>query len=210
MSLNKNQEKENTNNESQSKFSDGAIRFSDLINGIKGVMQETNNSSGYLHEFFEVTTNNTSEDLLSKKFDIIVDQMTSGDLTTAIDMLVELKSYVVADQQQVYQPKTISLEIPIYKNNIWSFDAVKIPLFALTPMLVPKIKELRFCSTLEFVEAIEGEVYVRFHESKNDVDVPNANHNSAIQVDILFSAEQSTEEVNKLIDHYEELLVSIN
>jgi hypothetical protein len=127
-------------------------------------------------------------------------------LTTSASNLEQSKGEIIN-----YRPKMTSFEIPVLKNGVWEAEALTIPLFALSPMQVPKVKELTFTSKVQNVQHEGEEVYVRFLKNEQTSRWRKRKtlmNENVTELKISFNPEQSNEKLNDVITHYEQILRS--
>ncbi len=195
------------------------IKFSTLIESIQKDIVITNQSLNcvgleFIKQFFDKVPEINLNEVINQKFSAIEAMLNTKDTIKAKKLLSDLKVEVDKLNNQFsketvsYRPKMTSFEIPIHSNGVWEAKSINIPLLALSPMPMPKIKELTFTSNFQFV-ANEGEdVYVRILEggSFNNNENINLADEDVTKLKISITPEQSNEELNDIISHYEELL----
>ena len=145
------------------------------------------------------------QQIVNTGLDELENNIAADDLSLASKTLLSLKKKILdmpesAEKPSViYRPKTIAVEMPVHKNGVWSQEIVRVPLISITQEGIPKVKELTFSSMLERVESLDGDVYVR-------IPTKNSKKSSATKVEIVFTAEQNTEEIEAIINRHETLL----
>tara|TARA_R110001583_G_scaffold192509_2_gene359071 strand:- start:28 stop:720 length:693 start_codon:yes stop_codon:yes gene_type:complete len=202
------------------------IKFSALIKNIQNNIVEANQSLEcvgikYIEQFFDKEPEPNKVKVINHKFNAIEKVLNAGDTHIANKLLLDLKADVnglnTSSEGKVtnYRPKMMSFEMPVFKNGVWTAEAMTIPLLALSPIPMPKIKELTFTSTLQNIQHEGDEVYVRLfqnehvlNKSKNknkDKEKKSQNENIT-QLKISIRPEQTSADLNDVITHYEQIL----
>ncbi|MBL4940589.1 MAG: hypothetical protein JKY81_02870 [Colwellia sp.] len=202
------------------------IKFSALIKSIQHNIIEANQSLEcvgikYIEQFFDKEPEPNRVKVINHKFQAIEKVLDAGDARTANKLLLDLKADVNAlnssgaGKATNYRPKMTSFEIPVLKNGVWTAKVMTIPLLALSPVSMPKIKELTFTSTLQNIQHEGDDVYVRLlqdghaaNNSKKKSKKKKVKSENVTEIKILISPEQSKAELNDVITHYEQLLRS--
>jgi len=198
------------------------IKFSALIKSIQNNIVEANQSLEcvglkYIEQFFDMEPEPNMVKVINHKLNAIEKVLDSGDIPTANKLLLDLKADVNGLHESAkgittnYRAKMTSFEMPVFKNGVWIAEAMTIPLLALSPMVIPKIKELTFTSTLQNIQHEGEDVYVRLYQDEHVSNKKKNKHKkltdkSVTELKISISPEQSSGEINDVITHYEQLL----
>lgn len=198
------------------------IKFSALIQSIQSDIVKANESLDcvglkYIEQFFDKEPESIkAEDslkIINDKFNAIEKVLDTGEALIANQLLQDLKSDVNClntsneDEKTSYRPKMTSFEVPVFKDGVWSTKAMNVPLLALSPVQMPKIKELTFTSTLQTIQHEGEDVYVRiFQDEKASHKKKKVQKKNVTELKISITPEQSSSELNDVITHYEELL----
>jgi hypothetical protein len=204
-----------------SKRLESDIKFSALIQKIQTDIIQANQSLDcvgleYIEQFFY---KKPKADLLEKvnyKFNAIEEALKAEDLRAADSLLLSLKVDVnelndpSTGLSNEYCPKKASFEIPVFKNNIWDVEYIKVPLLALSPITIPKIKELTFTSNIQSIQQDGEDLYVSIAQENNETQKGKENHldDSITELKISISPEQSNDELTNVITQYEQILRS--
>ncbi len=194
------------------------IKFSTLIQQIQSDIIKANESLEcvgleYIEQFFNKKPKADILKRLNYKMSAIEKTLNSGDLPSANNLLIALKSDIrelndpSLSTSHELCPKMTSFEMPIYENGTWKTEFISVPLLALSPVTIPKIKELTFSSDIQNVLHENQELYLRL--KKNKYTTKKTAHVPA-ELKISITPELSSDEVNDVITHYKELLTSKN
>ena len=209
------------------------IKFSALIQNIQSDIIKANQSLEcvgikYIEQFFDKKPATNNVNTINNKFNAIGKTLDAGDTQTANKLLLDLKDDMNALHKSSegtgthYLPKMTTFEMPMLLNGVWINETKTIPLLALSPIAMPKIKALTFTSSLENIHLEEEEVYVRLFQNNNNssnkhsTKTRNRNRNrnrnkklandNLTTLEISISPEQSSAELNEVITHYEQIL----
>jgi hypothetical protein len=196
------------------------INFSNLIKNIQKNAVIANQSMDrmgieYIEQFFYKTSNVEEKKKLSSLFNELQQALAAGDMSTANELLLVIKPLVEnestnkAFNDETYQPKMASFEMPVLKDDTWINQQIEVPLLALLPVYPLEIKEFTFSATFEYVKSVGEEVYVRLLQGNEHPRTDGSNKdNSATEVKISFSPQQSFTELNDVITQYKNILRS--
>lgn len=210
----------NKNTEQKKVLLKNDIKFSTLIQNIQKDVIEANESLEfiglkYIEQFFEKEPETNKVEEISEKLTALEKQLSTGNNEAANKMIVDLKADVTrlttSNENEVihYRPKMTSFEVPIFKNGHWRTEALTVPLFSLSQVQIPKIKELTFTSTVQNVQHEGEDVYVRFRQNepvsrwrRNKL----LNNEQMTEIKISIQPENHSDNVNDVIAHYEQVL----
>lgn len=201
------------------------IKFSALIQSIQSDIVEANQSLEcvgikYIEQFFDKEPEANLIERINQKLNVIEKVLDVGDSQTANNLLLDLKvdvnelSSSSAGKLANYRPKMTSFEMPVFKNGVWVSESISVPLLVLSPIPMPKIKELTFTSTVQRVQHEGEDIYVRLMQDDNASNKRNKRKKRNIQdekvteLKISITPEQSSEELKDVITHYEQILRS--
>ncbi|MEW6982672.1 hypothetical protein AAD001_08475 [Colwelliaceae bacterium 6471] len=196
------------------------IKFSALIQNIQNNIVQANESLEcvglkYIEQFFDKEPTRDTTKVINHKFSAIESVLESGDTDTASKLLLDLKADVNGLNEHStgkaanYRPKMMSFEMPVLKNGVWVTEEMTMPLLALSPVQLPKIKELTFTSTLQNIQHEGEDVYVRLiKEHGNENKKKKLADENVTELKISIGSEQSAAELNDVIAHYEQILRS--
>ncbi len=193
------------------------INFSELIHNIHKNIIDSNKSlehvgMTYIKKYFEKHPSLNEKKNITLQLNELGEMMATGDSCKANELMLTLKSLVAdivtsEDNDTIYRPKMTLFEVPVYRNGAWEKEFRQVPLFSLSPLSIPKIKELTFTSTLTYLKSEGDNVFVHLQQSSQPSHLDNASqHKSATKIKILFTAEQSSKEVNDVITQCKEML----
>jgi len=101
-----------------------------------------------------------------------------------------------------YRPKMTTFNMPVLQNGVWGYKPMTVPLFTLSPIAIPKIKEFTFSSVVTDVKQKGEQVFVRFDKGSHpDKAKPSGNET---EVKISFSPEQSLQELKQVIAQFKQ------
>ncbi|MGL1957290.1 MAG: hypothetical protein OCD00_08240 [Colwellia sp.] len=198
------------------------IKFSALIQNIQKDVIEANESlecvgRKYIEKYFEKTAEINKVEDINHKLDAIEKQLDAGDVEVAKKLIIDLKDDVTQLSNPTkgdvisYRPKMDLFEIPVLKNGAWLTEEIMVPSFTLSPIQIPKIKELTFTSKVQNVQHEGDDVYVRFMRDqpaskwRKSKTITNEN---VTELKISINPEQSCSTLNDVITHYEQVLRS--
>lgn len=194
------------------------IKFSTLIQQIQNDIIIANESLEcvgleYIEQFFNKKPKADILKRLNYKMSAIEKNLDSGDIQSANNLLVALKSDInelndpAQNDSQELCPKMTSFEMPVYENGFWKTELISVPLLALSPIALPKIKELTFSSDIQNVLHENEELYLRLKKNKYTTKKKT---NEPTKLKISITPELSSDELNDVITHYKKLLTSKN
>ncbi|MCE2029318.1 DUF2589 domain-containing protein [Sessilibacter corallicola] len=104
-----------------------------------------------------------------------------------------------------YQPKTVSMEFPVRKEDSVEIVEVEVPLIVLSPISTPKVTQAKFTAEMNVSSDKEGNIQVDFAKSqkswlKSGEPVGNT------RIELTIEASESPEGLQKVIDGYERAL----
>ncbi len=198
------------------------IKFSTLIQQIQNDIIKANASLEcvgleYIEQFFN---KKPKPDILKKvnyKLNAIEKVLNAGAVNTATNLLTDLKLDIeeLSDpskgQLEDYCPKMTSFEMPVYRNGLWEVEYINVPLLALSPVVLPKIKELTFTSKMHSIYQDDDELYIRMSQNADiNKKKKHINDGQTNELIISINPELSSDELNDVIAHYEQTLNSNN
>lgn len=198
------------------------MKFSALIQSIQRDMLEANQSLEcvgikYIEQFFDKEPDVNRVKDINNKFNVIEKVLDRGDTHQVNKLLLDLKSDVngISTHSEGdtphYRPKMTTFEIPTLIDGVWAKEKIMIPLLALSPVSIPKIKALTIKSTLQSIHHEDEEVYVRLVQDevnskrKRKAKKEDINNNETT-LEISITPEQSRSELQDVITHYEQIL----
>lgn len=198
------------------------IKFSALIQSIQNDIIEANQSLEcvgikYIEQFFDKEPEANLIERINQKLNVIEKVLDGGDSHTANNLLLDLKADVNelntpgAGKLSNYRPKMTSFDMPVFKNGVWLAEPISVPLLALSPIPIPKIKELTFTSTVQSVQHEGEDIYVRLIQNEHALNKrkkKNIQDEKVTELKISIRPDQSSEELNDVITHYEQILRS--
>jgi hypothetical protein len=198
------------------------IKFSALIQNIHKNVIEANESlefvgKKYLEEFFHIEPEINKIDDIHQKLVVLEKQLNTGDTQAANQLIDDLKEDVTRLSNPIegeviqYRPKMTSFEVPVFKEGVWRTEALTIPKLSLSPMEIPKIKELTFTSKVQNVEHEGDDVYVRFMHNEPVSRWRKSNtliNENMTEIKIAIQPENHSDDINEVISHYEQILRS--
>lgn len=212
----------NGNVEQKKVHHEADIKFSALIQNIQKNIIDANQSLEcvgikYIEQFFdkEPAVDKVAE--FNNKLDALETELVAGDISAANKVLVDLKGQVnsltINDEGEVvhYRPRMTSFDFPVLQDGEWRTEVLSIPLFALSPMQVPKITALTFTSKVNHVQHVGDDVYVRFPQKDSHSlwgKKKALNDDNATELKILINPEESSSNLNEVITQYEQVLRS--
>lgn len=198
------------------------IKFSSLIQQIQNDIINANASLEcvgleYIEQFFN---KKPKPDILKKvnyKLNAIEEILNTGAVNSASNLLTDLKLDIdeLSDpskgQLNDYSPKMTSFEVPVYRNGLWGVECINVPLLTLSPIVLPKIKQLTFTSNVHSLYQDDEELYVRMPQNTY-ANKKNKHPDDAQTSELVISInpELSSDELNDVIAHYKQILNSNN
>jgi hypothetical protein len=201
------------------------INLTELVQNIQKQLIDTEQSHAcvgiqYIEKFFEQEIKPSEKKTLKSLLNDVCEAVASENTSVTKQRLLQLKTYVneicshTQGNTSIYRPKMTSFEMPVLKNDIWIKESIEVPLFALSPVSIPKIKEITFIANLDYVKSEGDDVYVRLQQDqdkrylneKENKTGETENTKNATQIKISFSPEQDLKELNEVIAQYKKVL----
>lgn len=165
----------------------------------------------YIEKFFDTPIEPVLDKSLSEQLETIEQLLDAEDIEASQTMVKSLKDDLKAQQvlskNRHYRPKMTTFDVPVHSNGKWHYQKLDVPLIALAPLPFPKIKECVFTSRLDSISQHENELVVSIQPTRQNTNKQHSD-SSDTELKILISPEQTSAELDQVVEHYQQLLSS--